>query len=107
MQVDAALVGQAHQVHQHVGQFVADARARRFVQLAVRTRGQPLVVLCQFRHFHGQGHGQVFWRVELVPVALGGKGAQARADVEQAVGWRIHAATCSGFSMKTLNGSSG
>nr|GEU28536.1 hypothetical protein [Tanacetum cinerariifolium] len=89
MQVHARLVGQLHQVEQHVGQLVADAGARGVIEFGGGAGGQPLEVFHQFGHLHRQRHGQVLGRVERLPVARAGELAGEGAQVGQAV-WRHH-----------------
>ena len=90
-EVDAELVGQAHQVQQHVGQLECDRFACRRVQPAALLLAQPLEMLEQFADLAGQRHGQVLRRMKLVPVALACKLRQSRRQLFERRGagrWR-------------------
>jgi len=43
--------------------------------------GQPLKMLNQFGYFDAESHGQVFWGMELLPVAFGGKMPERQGKV--------------------------
>jgi hypothetical protein len=77
-QVDARVVGNLHQVQQHVGHLVRNL----LLQHEVAARGlrllgrHPLEDLGQLGCLHHQRHGQVLRRVKRLPFALGGERAQ-------------------------------
>ena len=61
-------------------------RSRR--QLLALGFGEPLKVFEQFTGFHGEGGGKVLGRMELVPVAITGEGAEFVAEgFEVGHGW--------------------
>ena len=85
-QVDAQLVGEPHQVEQHVGHLVADLRQLLCRQPARLVFAQPLEVLEQLGRLDAERHRQVLRRVELIPVALVGEAAQRLGEFAQRVG---------------------
>ena len=88
--VDSEHVGEAREVEQHVGDFIGDrAFALRIEARALRGR-QPLKLFEQFGGFDRQRHREIFRRVELLPVARGGKLAQCVAQVVKVSGRSAH-----------------
>jgi hypothetical protein len=82
-QVDIELVGQPHQVHQHIGHLVPHLAQFALAQLGLVALVQPLEMFEQFGRLHRQGRRQIFRRMKLVPVALVDELAHQRAQAQQ------------------------
>src|SRR5258706_1071131 len=80
-QVDLQLVGEADEVEEHVGHFVAHRGALVGWQAGGLLVGQPLEVLEQLGGLDAERGDEVLRRVELVPVPLGGALAQLVAQI--------------------------
>ena len=83
--VDAEDVGQSDEVEQHIGDFLCGPRVQGFIgsECFRLVSGQPLEQLAEFADLTDQGKDQGFGVVELLPVAFGGEGAHAVAQIAQ------------------------
>lgn len=79
--VYAQLVGQADEVDEDVANFFADFFDFFGGELAALLGSEPLEYLEDFGGFAGEGHGEIFGVVELLPVAFGDELLEALAEV--------------------------
>ena len=85
--IDAQFVADPDQIEQHVSHFRAHGGECVRRELLALFSGQPLKIFKQLGGFNGQCCGEVFRRVELIPIALGGKYAQLIAQRDKLARW--------------------
>ena len=79
-EINAQFVAYPDQVEQHVGHFCAHFNECFRRQLLALGFGEPLKMFEQLGRFHRESGGEVLGRMELVPVALAGEGAELVAE---------------------------
>ena len=83
--IDVEPFGDADEIDRAIGQLMGDRAFLVRVQRLALGLSQPLEVLQQLADLAGQRHGEIFRRVERLPVPLPGEADQASIRIVQAV----------------------
>ena len=84
-EIDPALIGQPHEVHEHVGHLLRQSRVQRLLMRKVASgiRRQPLQQLGQLPHLTDERQHHGLGVLELIPVTFGDEGARSVPDLDQ------------------------
>ena len=72
-QVNMQLIAQPDQVNECIGEFFRHLCLFGPIEIPALLFSKPLEMLNDFSHLDRKCHGQIFWRVELFPVAVTGE----------------------------------